>query len=280
MHRWKEQPLYIQTLYTSSQTLHARTWHAERKCPRQHQRPRQHQLPRQHQRPRRHQQPQSSWWVLILVLRTLYDPSAESTGLTHLFSFTSVAFAHSDSPEEVKLVETWPNGGTSGRTAYQVPTEVYYTNPQTRCKLWGYELSTISYGAMSPDPLKWFKLLLQEKNTPTLSQTPALFRGSQVHKKYPERGPANLSALFQSLGVSSAGLSSSLVSPAVTPAQETAQKLRQLKITPLEVVTDFLESVRELAVSEIGTSYQTKWVQGQKIEYVLTVPGKLNCQSY
>ncbi|KAF8253388.1 actin-like ATPase domain-containing protein [Wilcoxina mikolae CBS 423.85] len=178
-------------------------------------------------------------------------------------TFTSVAFAHSDSPEEVKLVQTWPKGATSGRSADQVPTEVHYTNPQTRTKLWGYELSNISQGAMSPDPLKWFKLLLQEKNTPTVSQTPASSRGFRVHQRSPER-PANLSALFQTLGVSSAGLSS--------PAQETAQKLRQIKITPLQVVEDFLASVRELAVAEIGTSYQTKWVQGQKIEYVLSIP--------
>ena len=203
--------------------------------------------------------------MLILVLRTFYDPSATLTTLTHLFSFTSVAFAHSESPGEVKLVQTWPHN--NGRSADQVPTEVHYTNPQTRSKLWGYEVSNNSQGATSPDPLKWFKLLLQEKDTPTVSQTPAPPRGSQ---------PVNLDVLFQTLGVSSAGLSSSLVTPAVTPAQETAQKLRKLKITPLQVVTDFLASVRELAVAEIGTSYQTKWVQGQKIEYVLTIPGKLN----
>jgi hypothetical protein len=212
-------------------------------------------------RPRLLQQPQSSWWVLILVLRTFYDPSAMPTRLTHLFRFTSVAFAHSESPGEVKLVQSWPHN--NGRSADQVPTEVQYTNPLTRSKVWGYEVSNNSQGA---DPLKWFKLLLHEKDTPATSQTPASSRGSQ---------PVNLDALFQTLVVS-AGLSSSLVTPAVTPAQETAQKLRKLKITPLQVVTDFLASVRDLAVAEIGTSYQTKWVQGQKIEYVLTIPGKLN----
>jgi hypothetical protein len=110
---------------------------------------------------------------------------------------------------------------------------------------------------VSPEPLKWFKLLLQEqkKITPAISQIPATSFVFQVHhNQSPERF--------------------------TTPADVTALKLRLLGITPLMAVTDFLANVREVAVAEIGNSYQTQWVQGQKIEYVLTIPGKRNCPSY
>ncbi|KAF8538632.1 hypothetical protein BDD12DRAFT_806001 [Trichophaea hybrida] len=164
-------------------------------------------------------------------------------------TFTSVAFAHSESPGEVKLVQTWPNGGTNGRSADQVPTEVHYINLRTKSMIWGYELPNIPPRAVSPEPLKWFKLLLQEqkKITPAISQIPAPSFVFQVHQN---QSPERLT----------------------TPADVTALKLRQLGITPLMAVTDFLANVREVAVAEIGNSYQTQWVQGQKIEYVLTIP--------
>lgn len=69
-----------------------------------------------------------------------------------------MAFAHSASPDEVKLVETWPKGSTGGGTSDQVPTELYYSDPITRKKTWGYEAAKPSKGV---DVLKWFKLLLQ-----------------------------------------------------------------------------------------------------------------------
>ncbi|KAF8544623.1 hypothetical protein BDD12DRAFT_723315 [Trichophaea hybrida] len=80
-------------------------------------------------------------------------------------TFTSVAFAHTASPEEVKLVQSWPNSSTGNSSADQVPTEIHYTNQGTKTKLWGYETSTVTRGTPIPDPLKWFKLLLQERST-------------------------------------------------------------------------------------------------------------------
>jgi hypothetical protein len=78
-----------------------------------------------------------------------------------LCRFTSVAFAHSASPDEVKLVQTWPHCGSSNPTSDQVPTEIHYSDPTKRDCFWGYN---IPRNQKSPvESLKWFKLLLQNK---------------------------------------------------------------------------------------------------------------------
>jgi len=58
----------------------------------------------------------------------------------------------------------------------------------------------------------------------------------------------------------------------MTPAQQTAMALQDLGITPLQVVSDFLRSVREVAVASIKQSYEFQWVENTKINYVLTIP--------
>jgi len=73
------------------------------------------------------------------------------------YSFTTVAFAHSLAPNEVKLVDTWPNRSTGHTSAQKVPTEIRYTNVRTRTYQWGYEV----IDANSADTLRWFKLFLQ-----------------------------------------------------------------------------------------------------------------------
>lgn len=82
-------------------------------------------------------------------------------------SFTSVAFAHSASPDEVKLVQTWPKGSTGSNSSDQVPTELTYTDPANRKFCWGYEASRA--GGIRVEPLKWFKLLLQPSDQGTVS---------------------------------------------------------------------------------------------------------------
>ncbi|KAF8243917.1 hypothetical protein K440DRAFT_611241 [Wilcoxina mikolae CBS 423.85] len=185
-------------------------------------------------------------------------------------TFTSVAFAHTASPEEVKLVQTWPNGGIGNASADQVPTEVHYTNPITRAKIWGYETSTINKGASSPDPLKWFKLLLQDRPTAPI--------GAQSALTYSRKGKGRASgsgfeSLFGGLGISSSlGLSTTFTPPTYTPAQKTALKLQQANISPVTVVTDFLSAVRETTIASIERTYDPTWVRENKKEYVLTVP--------
>jgi molecular chaperone DnaK (HSP70) len=62
----------------------------------------------------------------------------------------------------------------------------------------------------------------------------------------------------------------------VTPEQKTALQLRSLNIRPVEVVTDFLSSVRKISVDSIERAYERDWVGGSKISYVLTVPAIWN----
>jgi hypothetical protein len=54
----------------------------------------------------------------------------------------------------------WKGASTSSPTSDQVPTEIYYTNSQTRENKWGYEVRRIR-NAGGSGALKWFKLLLQ-----------------------------------------------------------------------------------------------------------------------
>jgi len=174
----------------------------------------------------------------------------------------------------VKLVQTWPNSSTGNSSADQVPTEIHYTNPRTRAKKWGYETSTVTKGTPIPDPLKWFKLLLQDGSTrgsrpqAGTSSQPGGYGGPEARTS--SRG---LVSMFGGLGLSTLGGSSTTFNPpAITPAHKTAEKLQSLNISALTVVTDFLSAVRTTIVDSIERTYDVEWVRESKIEYVLTVP--------
>ncbi|KAF8249243.1 actin-like ATPase domain-containing protein [Wilcoxina mikolae CBS 423.85] len=189
-------------------------------------------------------------------------------------TFTSVAFAHSGTPNEVKLVLGWPNRGA---TADQVPTELQYTDPVTRKKVWGYEANTkVNKGSSSPELLQWFKLLLQERPTPAAVQAQSGTAPIVASLKSRGRGTNSGSGLISSLGglslSATTGLSTIFAPPATTPARKTAQKLQQLGIPVVTVVKDFLSAIRQTTIQEIEKTYGNDWVRRSKIQYVLTVP--------
>ncbi|KAF8541135.1 hypothetical protein BDD12DRAFT_830367 [Trichophaea hybrida] len=190
------------------------------------------------------------------------DPARQKfiVGVDFGTTFTSVAFAHTASPDEVKLVQTWPSGGTGSPSADQVPTEIHYTNPQTREKKWGYEVLNLK----EAEPLRWFKLLLQKPvqmdNTPlgTISATNPAPRASL--------------RMFSGLFGRHAGLSASFNPPTVTLAQKTSRMLEKLHIAPVTVVADFLSSVLEVTRASMERTYDSNWVRSSRVEYVLTIP--------
>jgi molecular chaperone DnaK (HSP70) len=169
-------------------------------------------------------------------------------------TFTSVAFAHSTSPNEVKLVRTWLNARAGDETADQVPSELHYKNPITREKIWGYEIPELAKRG-TPEPLKWFKLLLQDHGASTA-------KASEVSSS------ATLGSRLGALTIS--GSSSISSTQAINPAQVTAEKLRQLKIQPVTVVADFLTGVRNVTLASIEGTYGEK--RAKKVHYVLTIP--------
>jgi hypothetical protein len=69
-----------------------------------------------------------------------------------------------------------------------------------------------------------------------------------------------------------AGLSSSFIRPALTPAQNAAKILRDMGLSPVMAITDFLEAIRRTTMESIERTYGTAWVRAAKVEYVLTVP--------
>ena len=191
--------------------------------------------------------------------------------LIALSSFTSVAFAHSSSPEEVKLVQTWSNCGTSNIESDQVPTELHYTTSGNRENIWGYEIPKDTKNSV--EPLKWFKLLLQNRgiSEPTVqlapsSSPPAWARRSapvpSTDSPYPVLGDLNFSP----------DSAPAFTQPIITPAHTTEKKLSQLGIEPVKVVTDFLSHIREATVESIERTYQAEWIRNAEIEYMLTVP--------
>lgn len=189
-----------------------------------------------------------------------------------ILSFTSVAFAHTASPDAVKLVDTWPNSSAGNNSAKQVPSELHYINPRTRENCWGYAIP--SKGASAPAPLQWFKLLLQEKATPAMRQQPAVpFRRVSNANR---RGRMTLEGFLGDMSLSgpsqTAGPSDSFTPPANTPAQSTAKKLQELGLTPVAVISDFLSAIRETTVASIEGTYPADLVRETKVEYVLTVP--------
>ncbi|KAF8536961.1 hypothetical protein BDD12DRAFT_848723 [Trichophaea hybrida] len=170
--------------------------------------------------------------------------------------FTSVAFAHSRTPEEVKLVQTWTN-----HSADQVPTEIRYTDVRTRTYQWGYEVTNTD----SAESLRWFKLLLPENLKPTLSPQ----HGIRLNDTLRPTSAKPLNFCINRLSLSN---SPEFTPPATTPAQQTARKLQELHISPVMVVSDFLGSVLKTTKNSIESTYPSDLVRNSKVEYVLTVP--------
>ena len=176
-----------------------------------------------------------------------------------------MAFAHSGSPEVVKLVQKWPNAANNS-TACQVPSVVQYSDPIARQIWWGYDIpdDDDDDGSAGAGVLKWFKLLLQERPI-----VPILAKGFVPRS-------SGLESLFGGLALAgssaTAGLSSKFVPPSVTPDQSTARQLSQSNLTPVAVVTDFLAAVRETALASIARTYGSEWTRTIGKEYVLTVP--------
>lgn len=177
-----------------------------------------------------------------------------------MYRFTSVAFAHSDSPNVVKLVQSWPNGRNGGIGADQVPTELHYTNTYRRARLWGYEIPR--GGQNSPVPLQWFKLLLQ------ISMAPEPEAGEQSEADASQGFLRRETQDFRNLSIGE----SSFQAPTTTPADVAAKKLREFGLRPVEVVADFLSDVRDATIKSIQDSWGAGFANDSRIEYVLSIP--------
>lgn len=158
-------------------------------------------------------------------------------------------------------MQTWPNGSTGNGSADQVPTELHYSNTRTRERTWGYEIPKFNKDI---EPLKWFKLLLQDNPKPAMISHPGdLLLGLKNMTLSPESSVRDNS--------SNSSSSSCYIPPTVTPAQKTKLQLRTLKMQPIQVIADFLSNVRKVSVDSIERAYERDWTE-TKIFYVLTVP--------
>lgn len=158
------------------------------------------------------------------------------------------------------MVQSWPNGRSGGVGADQVPTELHYTNIHTRARLWGYEIPR--GGQNAPVPLQWFKLLLQGSM--------ALGPGAEEQS---ERDASQWFLRRETQGFRNLSIGeSSFQAPTATPADVTAQKLREFGLRPPEVVANFLSNVRDATIKSIQDSWGLGFVNSSRIEYVLSTP--------
>lgn len=190
--------------------------------------------------------------------------------------YTSVAFAHFESPGDVKLVQTWPDGSIGNNSADQVPTQVQYTQPGM---IWGYQVSA---AAATPraQPLKWFKLLLQRNMYTSHGQSPT------PETSAPSQNVAALEAALRRLTVQQLLEAAAIPpvpspsplpsyrfkAPLVTPDQKTRLILKELNLHPVTVVSDFLRQVRETTMDSIKRTYWMEQELNSKVEWILTVP--------
>jgi len=196
--------------------------------------------------------------------------------------FTSVAFAHSTSPREVKLVQTWPCGSTGNGSADQVPTQLKYTKPAA---IWGYQVSETTVTPTS-QPLKWFKLLLQKRDPylrPAWEEKqgePADSDGAtsttnvetdQVFGLAERLGGLGLLQFLRRTPVLTPAAASLTPSLAVTPQQKTREILTRLNVSTVTVVADFLAHIRETTRKSIERTYTVEGLES-KVEWILTVP--------
>jgi len=170
----------------------------------------------------------------------------------------------------VELVRTWPGCGTGASTADQVPTEIAYTDMTSRAKKWGYEVQAATQRGRRearPEPLRWFKLLLQRQASGAGTD--------QTLAREPSRGLSrgDLTTQLEDLSLSGArGPSTSFSHPKATPADKTARILQEFEMAPVTVVADFLRSVLEITKASMERTYDAQWVRSSATEYVLTVP--------
>jgi hypothetical protein len=177
-------------------------------------------------------------------------------------SFTSAAFARSSSPEEIKLVQTWPNCGTSDPESNQVSTELHYANPEKLENIWGYGIpkSTIN----SVEPLKWFKLLLQNRDIsesttkpPPPTKQPDMAHGSSMSFA------DSLISVFRDLSFSF-GSASLFTQKITTPKHSTEKRMQELGIEAVKVVTDFLSHVREATAESMSEHTERSSLKTQR----------------
>jgi len=187
--------------------------------------------------------------------------------------FTSVVFAHSESPRDVKVVQTWPGAGVGSNSADQVPTKVDYSTGEVK---WGYQVSD-TRPAPGSKPLKWFKLLLQEQEDGPWST-------SKNRVSSPRKQRISLSRRVTNENTGSEGQASTVVRVSsgyeptsnatsdATPAEASREILKNLNMSAVQAVSGFLARVKETTLESIKRTYWMEQELEPKVEWVLTVP--------
>ncbi|KAL7267653.1 hypothetical protein RUND412_009749, partial [Rhizina undulata] len=110
-------------------------------------------------------------------------------------SFSGVAYAFTDDKEKFEVINTWPGSGNS--TKDKVPTEILYLDSDTvsgavrpgpngiRRHQWGHGI--LPQARKEIEPLKWFKLLLHDRNP---------FAGGELYGKGANAFPHNIESMF------------------------------------------------------------------------------------
>ncbi|KAL7266521.1 hypothetical protein RUND412_010931, partial [Rhizina undulata] len=200
-------------------------------------------------------------------------------------TFSGVAYEFTYDKEKFEVINTWP--GSKNGTTNKVPTEILYHNEDPvsgivrprpngiRRHQWGHGI--VPRGRKDIEPLKWFKLLLHDRNP--FARGEIYEKGVNARDTSSSRLPQNIESMFAAISLAQSGSSDRIRLIADleervtrTTAARTAVLLTQMNLPPVEVVTDYLRSLREHAMSVIKRRFHSEFIRSTKTEYVLTVP--------
>ncbi|KAL7276607.1 hypothetical protein RUND412_000411 [Rhizina undulata] len=200
-------------------------------------------------------------------------------------TFSGVSYAFSYDKDTVEVINEWP--GSRNSTRDKVPTEILYTAPDPvsgvvlpgrdgkRSYEWGYGISF--QGRRNAEPLKWFKLLLHDRNP--FSNSGIYGKGNiDANTRDLPEWAFNLNDLvsqFSALTLPPQNLPGEKQEDRITkdtPVAKTAIQLARFKLPPVDVVTDYLRALREHTLSVIETRFGVEFIRRTKTEYMLTVP--------
>lgn len=157
-------------------------------------------------------------------------------------TFSGVAWCYTGDPGNIRTVKSWPS---NNKSLAKVPSVIQYGTRDTLRYKWGFEVT-----AEAQNPLRWFKLLLNEQGLGPVSRRapPMPHRLSETHS-----GDRNqLDHLLKTI--------------ASLPADK----------TPLAVVTDYLKAIYQHTLKTLENSYPKSFTDsiGNDIglEFCLTVP--------
>lgn len=162
-------------------------------------------------------------------------------------TYSGVAWCYTGDPKSIRTIKSWPPN--SNQTSEKVPSVIQYGARDSSRYKWGFEVTS-----EAQNPLRWFKLLLNERSPGTISG----------------RAPTTPPNLSETHSGDSQQLSMLLKTISALPEDK----------TPVGVVTDYLRGIYQHTRDTLEKAFPRSFISGIGtdigLEFVLTVPAIWN----